>query len=96
MSLNLYLLRHGQTALSRDDVFCGSGLDPELTPEGLQMAKAFAAAYRAKPWRAIYSSALRRAADSAQGSGGAGRPARQARGDRDRAGRASRERVGWG
>jgi len=66
MSLTLYFLRHGQTALSRDDVFCGSGLDPELTPEGLQMAHAFAAAYRSKPWRAIYSSALRRAMDTAK------------------------------
>jgi len=26
-----------------------SGLDPELTSEGLEMAQAFAAAYRAKP-----------------------------------------------
>ena len=66
MTLTLYLLRHGQTALSRDDVFCGSGLNPELTPEGLQMAEAFASAYRAKPWRTIYSSALRRAIDTAQ------------------------------
>jgi probable phosphoglycerate mutase len=66
MSLTLYLLRHGQTALSRDDVFCGSGLDPELTPDGLQMAHAFAAAYRAKPWLAVYSSGLRRAVDTAR------------------------------
>jgi probable phosphoglycerate mutase len=66
MTLTLYLLRHGQTALSRDDVFCGSGLDPELTPEGLQMAEAFATAYRARPWRAIYSSGLQRAIDTAQ------------------------------
>jgi probable phosphoglycerate mutase len=66
MSLKLYLLRHGQTALSRDDVFCGSGLDPELTPEGLQMAHAFAAAYRANSWRAVYSSGLRRAVDTAR------------------------------
>jgi probable phosphoglycerate mutase len=66
MTLTLYLLRHGQTALSRDDVFCGSGLDPELTPEGLQMAQAFAAAYRAKSWLAVYSSALRRTADTAR------------------------------
>ena len=64
MSLTLYFLRHGQTALSRDDVFCGSGLNPELTPDGLQMAQAFAAAYRAKPWLAVYSSALRRAVDT--------------------------------
>jgi len=66
MSLSLYLLRHGQTELSREDNFCGSGLDPELTPEGLQMAEAFAAAYRAKPWRAIYSSSLRRSIATAQ------------------------------
>lgn len=66
MTLTIHLLRHGQTALSREDVFCGSGLDPELTREGLEMAKAFAAAYRAKPWRAIYSSSLKRGVTTAQ------------------------------
>ena len=66
MSLSLYLLRHGQTELSRADVFCGSGLDPELTSEGLQMAKSFAAAYRSKPWSAIYCSRLRRTITTAQ------------------------------
>lgn len=66
MSLSLYFLRHGETALSREDNFCGSGLDPELTPEGLQMAEAFAMAYRAKPWRAICSSSLRRSIATAQ------------------------------
>ncbi len=66
MSLTLYLLRHGQTALSRDDVFCGSGLDPELTPAGLQMAQAFADAYRLKSWNAIYCSGLQRTRATAQ------------------------------
>lgn len=66
MTLTLYLLRHGQTALSRDDVFCGSGLDPELTAEGLQMAQAFATASRALPWAGIYSSSLRRGITTAQ------------------------------
>jgi len=66
MGLNLYFLRHGQTALSREDVFCGSGLDPELTPEGMEMAEAFAKAYRAVEWRAIYSSSLRRTIMTAQ------------------------------
>jgi probable phosphoglycerate mutase len=66
MSLFLYFLRHGQTALSRADVFCGSGLDPELTPDGLQMAQAFASAYRSKAWTAIYASALRRTIETAQ------------------------------
>jgi broad specificity phosphatase PhoE len=60
MSLTLYLLRHGQTALSREDVFCGSGLDPELTQEGLEMAEAFAEAYRINSWTAIFTSQLRR------------------------------------
>lgn len=60
MSLSLYLLRHGQTELSREDVFCGSGLDPELTREGLAMAQAFADMYRTTKWTAIFSSSLRR------------------------------------
>ena len=51
MGLILYFLRHGQTALSREDVFCGSGLDPELTPEGMEMAQAFAKAYGEAEWR---------------------------------------------
>jgi broad specificity phosphatase PhoE len=37
MSIILYFLRHGQTEFSRDDSFCGSGLDPELTAEGLEI-----------------------------------------------------------
>lgn len=66
MALHIYFLRHGQTALSREDSFCGSGLDPELTPDGLEMAQAFSAAYLKKPWKAIYSSSLRRAITTAQ------------------------------
>jgi probable phosphoglycerate mutase len=60
MTLTLYFLRHGQTALSRDDAFCGSGLDPELTAEGLEMARSFADAYRNLSWSAVYSSPLQR------------------------------------
>ena len=56
MALTLYFLRHGQTALSREDVFCGSGLDLELTPEGLEMAHAFVNAYHDADWRASISS----------------------------------------
>lgn len=66
MSLTLHLLRHGQTDLSREDTFCGAGLDPELTQQGLEMAQAFTAAYRAKAWSAIYSSDLRRCFVTAQ------------------------------
>ena len=60
MALTLYFLRHGQTPMSRDNVFCGSGLDPDLTSEGVQMAEAFASTYRSMKWKAVYSSPLRR------------------------------------
>lgn len=66
MSLTLYFLRHGQTTLSRDDNFCGSGLDPELTPEGLAMAQAFTRAYQSTSWAAIYASSLRRTIQTAR------------------------------
>ncbi len=66
MSLTLYFLRHGQTTLSREDSFCGSGLDPELTLEGLEMGHAFAAAYQQTQWSVIYTSSLRRTITTAQ------------------------------
>lgn len=66
MSLTLYFLRHGQTASSRDNVFCGSGLDPELTPAGMEMAQAFTNAYRSSSWSAVYASPLRRTVMTAQ------------------------------
>jgi probable phosphoglycerate mutase len=66
MSLTLYFLRHGQTTLSRDDAFCGSGLDPELTPEGLEMAEAFTNSYQSKSWAGIYASSLRRTMQTAR------------------------------
>ena len=47
--------------MSRENVFCGRGLDPALTPDGLAMAEAFANAYGEMRWEAIYTSPLRRA-----------------------------------
>ena len=61
MALNLYFLRHGQTALSRANHFCGSGSNPDLTEDGLEMAKAFAEQYQSHPWTSIYCSTLKRA-----------------------------------
>jgi probable phosphoglycerate mutase len=66
MSLNLYFLRHGQTEFSRDNAFCGAGLNPELTPDGLAMAQAFAAAYKSVPWKAVFASPLRRTVTTAK------------------------------
>jgi broad specificity phosphatase PhoE len=59
VSLNLYLLRHGQTAASRGNLFCGS-IDPEITEDGTAMARAFAAAYKNLPWQAVYVSPMKR------------------------------------
>jgi broad specificity phosphatase PhoE len=60
MNLNLYFLRHGQTASSRGNLFCGS-IDPALTPEGEEMAELFATAYASTPWESIYCSPKERA-----------------------------------
>jgi broad specificity phosphatase PhoE len=51
LSLTLYFLRHGETIYSETGAYCGE-VDPELTPEGAQMAEAFAQAYRSIPWTA--------------------------------------------
>lgn len=59
LSLTLYFLRHGQTAFSRENAFCGS-IDPELTQSGMEMAQAFATAYRSTPWSAIFASPMQR------------------------------------
>ncbi|MCL6436596.1 MAG: histidine phosphatase family protein [Leptolyngbyaceae cyanobacterium HOT.MB2.61] len=59
MSLHLYFLRHGETIYSQTGGYCGE-LDPDLTPEGLQMAEAFADAYRSLAWTAIYVSPMKR------------------------------------
>lgn len=61
MTLKLYLLRHGQTSLSRANMFCGGRLDPPLTPDGERMAESFADCFASAPWAAIYSSPLQRA-----------------------------------
>jgi broad specificity phosphatase PhoE len=66
VSLKLYFLRHGQTAYSRDNAFCGAGLNPELTADGVAMAQAFGKAYQALPWRAVYASSLRRTIATAE------------------------------
>ncbi len=60
MPLRLHLLRHGQTPTSRDNVFCGANLDPELTPDGIGMARAFADVYASTEWKRIYAGPLQR------------------------------------
>jgi probable phosphoglycerate mutase len=65
MTLNTYFLRHGETTSSQSGTYCGI-LDLDLTPEGYEMAEDFAEAYKDLPWRAVYSSPLKRAITTAQ------------------------------
>lgn len=66
MGLMLYFLRHGQTAYSKTGGYCGRlENDPGLTPEGLEMAQAFADTYCSLPWKAAYVSPLRRTIQTA-------------------------------
>jgi len=65
MSLIIYFLRHGETTASQTGGYCGT-LDPDLTPEGYQMAEDFAEAYKSLAWVAVFSSPLCRAAATAK------------------------------
>lgn len=65
MSLVIYFLRHGETTASQAGGYCGT-LDPDLTPEGYQMAEDFADAYKSLPWVAVFSSPLSRAIATAK------------------------------
>ncbi|MDB9529091.1 histidine phosphatase family protein [Oscillatoria sp. CS-180] len=59
MGLCVYMVRHGETEASKTGGYCGS-IDPELTPEGHEMAQAFAKHYQSLPWQAIYISPMKR------------------------------------
>jgi probable phosphoglycerate mutase len=65
MSLIIYFLRHGETTASQTGGYCGT-LDPDLTPEGYQMAEDFGAAYKSLTWEAVFCSPLRRSVATAE------------------------------
>lgn len=66
MSLKLHFLRHGQTAASRANIYCGSGTNAPLTEDGEAMAQAFANAHRNTAWKAVFASPLQRAVSTAE------------------------------
>jgi broad specificity phosphatase PhoE len=65
MNLTIYFLRHGETVASRSGSYCGA-LDPDLTPEGDEMAEDFAAAYKILAWEAVYCSPMKRTVATAE------------------------------
>jgi probable phosphoglycerate mutase len=62
--MKLYMVRHGQTASSRENRFSGTS-DPPLTAAGEAMADAFARAYASITWDAIYTSPMLRTRQTA-------------------------------
>jgi probable phosphoglycerate mutase len=60
----IFLVRHGATTLTADDRFAGS-IDVPLGPEGRVQVERLADRLAAAPLTAVYSSPLRRTADSA-------------------------------
>jgi alpha-ribazole phosphatase len=62
--MNLYMVRHGQTAASRENRFSGTS-DLPLTAVGEAMAEAFARAYASLTWDAIYTSPMLRTRQTA-------------------------------
>ena len=62
--MNLYMVRHGQTAASRENRFSGSS-DPPLTEVGEAMAQAFARVYASMEWEAVYTSPMQRTRQTA-------------------------------
>ena len=58
------MVRHGQTAASRENRFSGSS-DPPLTAVGEAMAEAFARAYASVTWDAICTSPMLRTRQTA-------------------------------
>ena len=65
MTLRLYLVRHGETAASREGGYSGSG-NPPLTEAGQQMAQSLADTYADLEWQAAYVSPMLRAQETAQ------------------------------
>ena len=59
MNLKLYFIRHGETTYSKTGGYCGI-LDPELTPEGLEMSEQFAKTHSSLNWTAAYVSPMKR------------------------------------
>jgi broad specificity phosphatase PhoE len=65
-SKKIYLIRHGQTDFNLQGIVQGSGVDSSLNDMGRAQALAFYKAYHAVPFKAVYTSALRRTLESVQ------------------------------
>jgi broad specificity phosphatase PhoE len=63
----IYLIRHGETELNRQNIIQGSGVDAHLNELGFRQAQAFFAYYQHISFNKVYTSKLTRAIQSVQG-----------------------------
>lgn len=63
-SKKIYLIRHGETEFNRQSIVQGSGINSSLNATGQQQAQAFYTYYGSLQFDKIYTSALRRTAES--------------------------------
>jgi probable phosphoglycerate mutase len=63
-SKKIYIIRHGQTDFNLQNIVQGSGVDSSLNDQGRLQAEAFFNAYRNVPFDKIYTSALKRTAET--------------------------------
>ena len=57
----IYLIRHGETDYNKRSIIQGSGIDSDLNEQGRKQAEQFHKAYFHLPFKAIYSSEMKRA-----------------------------------
>lgn len=62
----IYIIRHGETDYNRRGIVQGSGIDADLNSKGYHQAHAFYQAYKDMPFDKVYTSALKRTAQSVQ------------------------------
>ncbi|MCU0447877.1 MAG: histidine phosphatase family protein [Microscillaceae bacterium] len=66
-SKQIYLIRHGETELNRQNIIQGSGVDAQLNEKGHRQAQAFFAHYQHIAFAKVYTSKLIRTIQSVQG-----------------------------
>lgn len=74
MEKELYIIRHGETALNKQGIVQGRGIDSDLNDTGRAQAAAFYRMYKDVPFQKVYTSALKRTWQTVQGFIDAGLP----------------------
>jgi len=64
--MTLYLVRHGESISNSKNIFIGRSVDPALTVKGIQQASSLAKSLKQKEIKAVFSSTMLRASQTAQ------------------------------